>query len=262
MLTFEQVKKTYGSLEPDNQRPRPQLVEYLQYELLDSIFKQKESERISFMGGTAIRIAYFGNRFSEDLDFDGFHMPFESFSRMLGSVVKDMKDKGFDIEFRSVKQNAFHCYIKFPKILSDNSLSFHENEKILVKIDMLERAWEVAPRKFLINRFELYRNILVNPPAVVLAEKLIALRDRKREKGRDFYDVSFLYGSVEPDFEFIEKTMDISRNEFMGQILERCRTLDFGSLAADVEPLLIKRDQIARVRDFLSFWETKVGPSH
>ncbi|MCX6719483.1 MAG: nucleotidyl transferase AbiEii/AbiGii toxin family protein, partial [Candidatus Taylorbacteria bacterium] len=199
MLTFDQIKTIYKSQEPDNQKIRLQLVEYIQYELLDSIFKQRNSERLSFMGGTSIRVVYGGNRFSEDLDFDNLDLSFEDFKEMLSSVVIDMKIKGFDIEFRFVESNAFHCYIRFPKILSDNSLSLHGNEKILVKVDTLKRSTLIKPQVFLMNRFELYRNIFVNSPAVLLSEKLIAIRDRKREKGRDFYDASFLYGFTEPD---------------------------------------------------------------
>ena len=258
MLTFDQIKTIYKIQEPANQKSRLQLVEYVQYELLDSIFKQKESEKLSFMGGTAIRIAYLGNRFSEDLDFDSFKLSFNGFQKILSLVVADMKTKGFDIEFRFIEKGAFHCYIRFPKILFSNSLSFHGNEKILVKVDAMKRSSRLSSEVFLINRFELYRNILVNSPSVILAEKLIAIRDRKRAKGRDFYDASFLYGMTEPDFKFMEKTVNIPKEKFMRQVLARCEKLNFDSLAKDVEPLLIKPEQIDRVRNFLEFWKTKI----
>ena len=48
------------------------LVEYLQYELLDSLFKNKAVAALSFIGGTSIRILHDSPRFSEDLDFDNF----------------------------------------------------------------------------------------------------------------------------------------------------------------------------------------------
>ena len=52
------------------------LVEYLQYELLDSLFKDAAAAELSFIGGTAIRILHDSPRFSEDLDFDNFGLSF------------------------------------------------------------------------------------------------------------------------------------------------------------------------------------------
>jgi len=67
MLTFDQIKKVYPE-EVLIKNPRAVLVEYLQHEILDSIYKQPGSENLSFIGGTAIRIVYESKRFSEDLD--------------------------------------------------------------------------------------------------------------------------------------------------------------------------------------------------
>ena len=55
MLTLEQVRGYFP--EPVAKRnPRGILVEYLQYELLDSLFKLPEAASLSFIGGTAIRL--------------------------------------------------------------------------------------------------------------------------------------------------------------------------------------------------------------
>lgn len=50
MLTYSKIAENY-SPEIIQRNPRAILVEYLQYELLDSIFKQKGSENLSFIGG-------------------------------------------------------------------------------------------------------------------------------------------------------------------------------------------------------------------
>ena len=75
MLTFDQILSRYSSQE--RLYPRNILVEYIQCEILDSLFKQKEGISLSFIGGTALRIVYGGNRFSEDLDFDNFGLDFK-----------------------------------------------------------------------------------------------------------------------------------------------------------------------------------------
>ena len=71
------------------------LVEYLQYELLDSLYKLKEAAFLSFIGGTAIRMLQHSPRFSEDLDFDNFGLTFMQFEKMLQKTCRYLVAKGF-----------------------------------------------------------------------------------------------------------------------------------------------------------------------
>lgn len=229
------------------------LVEYLQCEILDSLYKQKESAQLSFIGGTAIRIVYGGNRFSEDLDFDNFGLSFDVFERLMKEVVVDMALKGFEMETKLVEKGAYHCYIRFPHILQAANLSDAEGEKILVRIDTVQKERIVDPVFYALNRFDIYRNILVNSVEIILSQKLMAIIGRKREKGRDFYDVSYLFGHAIPNFSYIEKTLGISKKEFIEKVLSRCEELDFQYLANDVRPFLVDPQQINRVTDFNAF---------
>ena len=258
MLTLKQIQDTYPDIPNQDFYLRSILVEYIQHELLDSIFKQEKSDLLSFIGGTALRIVYGGNRFSEDLDFDNFGLSFEDFKIMLENVVVDMKSKGFDIEFRFIEKKAYHCYIKFPHILQNNSLSPNDREKILIRIDTVTKDIKTEKETFLLDKFEILRNIFVNTRPILLSQKLIAITERKREKGRDFYDVSFLYGNSNPDFSFIEASTGLNRKQFMDKVIDRCQGLNFLSLAEDVKPFLVRPEQILRVETFLEFIKTKV----
>lgn len=257
MLTFEQLRKYYT--ENVVASPKSMLVEYIQYELLDSIFKQEESRHLSFIGGTALRIVYDGSRFSEDLDFDNFGLSFEEFQGLADAVVKDMQLKGFIVEWRTIEKSAYHCYVKFPHILQEAKLESDSEEKILVRIDTMEKKMIFAPVTHTINKFDIYRNILVNPVDILLSQKLITILGRKREKGRDFFDVSYLYGMTQPDFGYIEEVMEMSKAEFIEKLLVRCEGLDFSFLAKDVEPFLMYPEQSVRVTGFKKFITDKLA---
>ena len=252
MLTYEQIKKVYSGTILHTP-PKNILVEYLQYEILDSLFKHKESKKLSFMGGTALRIGYEGNRFSEDLDFDNFGLSFKDFSILLEQTANDMRLKGFLIETRLVEAGAYHCYIKFPEILFDNKLSNIEGEKILVRIDTVKKEKIFNPDILTLNKFDIYRDIRINPIDILLAQKLLAIYGRKREKGRDFYDVSFLYAQTTPNIQYIKTITGESETVFIEKFLTRCDSFNYSDLSKDVLPFLINQEQIDRVKGFKKF---------
>jgi predicted nucleotidyltransferase component of viral defense system len=233
------------------------LVEYLQYELLDSLFKNKAAAALSFIGGTAIRILHDSPRFSEDLDFDNFGLSFSQFESLLKTVCRDMTYKGFQIEYRLVEKGSWHCYIRFPKILHEAGLSPDAERKILVRIDSEAKEKLYDPRKAYLNKFAVYRQILAAPGTILLAQKMMAILYRKRAMGRDVFDVSFLAGFAVPDFGYIEKAVGLNRTEFMQRFKERLDEMDLSALARDVEPLLFTPEQRERVTAFKEYWANK-----
>lgn len=257
MLALSQIKQKYSE-EIFRRNPKAVLVEYLQYELLDSIYKQDGSEHLSFMGGTAIRIVYNSSRFSEDLDFDNFFLSFHGFEQLLNKAAADMEAKGFKIEFRFVEKGAYHCCIKFPDLLFKNDLAAHQNEKILIRVDTVRKRKLFEPEIKLLNGFDVYRKILANSPSVVLSQKLIAILERKREKGRDFYDVSFLLGLTSPNYDFLEKEHGINKEDLKEKILKKISSLNMKKLAADVIPLLINPGDEERILSFREYIEQKL----
>ncbi len=257
MLTIDQLTGYFPpSLRERN--PRGILVEYLQYELLDSLFKNSATAALSFIGGTAIRILHNSTRFSEDLDFDNFGLSFAQFEDLLRTACRDMEYKGFLIEYRIVEKGAYHCYIRFPKILHKSGLTPDEGRKILIRIDSEEKKKLYEPEKIFLNKFAIYRQILAAPAGILLSQKMMTILYRKREKGRDIYDVSFLTGFATPDFAYIEKLLKMDRAKFLQRFNERIGELDMNILARDVEPFLFAPEDQRRVSTFRDYWFNKM----
>jgi len=257
MFTLEQIKNQVGE-KIFKQSPKAALIEYLQYEILDSLFKQKNSEKLSFIGGTAIRIVYQSQRFSEDLDFDNFGLNFKDFKKLLDDVTKDMILKGFELEFRFVEKMTFHCYIKFPNILFLNKLSPNDDEKLLIRVDTVEKDKNIKPKISIINKFGIYRKILVNPIDIVLSQKIMTILERKREKGRDFYDVSYLLGITKPDYGYLKNNRGLDLKTTKEKLLSRVDELDMKKLSNEVLPFLLKPEDIDRVLTFREYIEQKL----
>src|SRR3989339_1701794 len=115
MLSLINIEKYY----PENERffKRNIFREYLQYKILEVIFNSKMANKLAFLGGTALRIAYGNTRFSEDLDFDNFGLTEKQFETLVGEVKKALELQGYEVETRNVFKGAYRSYIKIPKVL-------------------------------------------------------------------------------------------------------------------------------------------------
>ena len=254
MLTLEQIRGYF----PDQVVKRNQrgiLVEYLQYELLDSLFKLKEAAFLSFIGGTAIRMLQQSPRFSEGLDFDNFGLTFVQFEQALQKTCRDMEARGFLVEYRTVERGAYHCYLRFPDILYKSGISPDAGQKILIRIDTEHKERFYEPQRYLLNKFTIYRQILTAPLSILLSQKMMTVMQRKREKGRDLFDVSILLGAAQPDFDYIARYLGIGKKEIIEQFTKRVEELDLEHLARDVEPFLFSPEQKERVLTFREYWQ-------
>lgn len=120
MISFEEIKNHYP--EKETRFPQSILKEYLQYKILDIIFSSPYGEKLVFMGGTAVRIVFGGDRFSEDLDLDNCGLSKKEFDELTDYIKKELERDGLRVEFRNTFKDVYHCYLKFPKILFNNKL--------------------------------------------------------------------------------------------------------------------------------------------
>ncbi|MCB9790285.1 nucleotidyl transferase AbiEii/AbiGii toxin family protein [Candidatus Nomurabacteria bacterium] len=249
MLDIKDIAKYYDNSQYVS--PRHILREYLQYKILDLFVDSKIGNKISFLGGTCIRIVHNSFRFSEDLDFDNFNLSYDEFIEASETIKRGLSLEGFDVEIRNVKKGAYHCYIRFPELLYKNKLTPLLSEKILIQIDTLSHGFEYRPETFLLNKFGVLRNILVTPPDILLSQKIYALFNRKRPKGRDFFDVVFLLGFTKPNYEYLDYRLKIKKAQDLKEyILGNIQYIDLKTLAKDVAPFLLKSGDVRKVEMF------------
>ena len=254
MLDFQQIKDQY----PDHLQifERALLREYLQCKILQAVFESKKASKLAFLGGTALRIVYGNNRFSEDIDLDNFDLSWQEFEEVIQRVKRFFELEGFEIEVRNVAKGAYRCYMRFPELLYEQGISPYRQEKILIQVDTAAQGFEYQPEIRILNKFDVFTEIRVIPLNVLLSQKIYTAANRKRAKGRDFFDITFLFSRTSPDFGFLSQKMGIDTvDSLRREILERIDDYDFQELARDVAPFLMNKDQIKRVEKFREFWE-------
>ncbi len=143
---------------------------------------------------------------------------------------------------------------RFPEILRQAGLAVTKDQKILIRVDTEAKGRTYDPGSFLLNRFTLYRRVSAARPAILLSQKMLTVLQRKREKGRDIFNVTFLMGITQPDFEYLRTITSLEKDDFLKAFSNRLDELDMNALARDVEPFLFDPDQNARVSTFRQYW--------
>jgi len=254
MLDLQQIKNEYS--EPLQGYERAIVREYLQHKILQAIFESKQASMLSFLGGTALRIVHGNSRFSEDIELDNFGLSWQAFGELIQKVKLFLELEGFLVETSMAAKGAFHCDLRFPELLYDQGLSPHQQEKILIQLDTVAQGYTYTPEIKILNKFDVFTEIRVTPLNVLLSQKIFTAVNRKRPKGRDFYDITFLLSKTKPDFGFINQKMGITSPESLREeLLLKTEAFDFDALAGDVAPFLIAKEQVKRVVKFREFWK-------
>lgn len=252
MLSLQQIEQQY----PDALKSfkRNILREYLQVKILEIIFASPYASRLSFLGGTALRIVYRNSRFSEDLDFDNFDLKDTDFDGLASAVVRGLELQGLTVEMNTVKKGAYQCNIRLPGILFSNNLSTHHDEKILIQIDSAPHHFAYTPDTKIINMFDVFSEIFVTPQDILLSQKINAIFSRKRAKGRDFHDVVFMLSFTKPNYGYLSQKFDIDNGEKLRKkIIAVTADFDFKELARDVQPFLFKPEDARKVELFRDY---------
>ncbi len=255
MLSLQNIEQYY----PNNQKPfkRNILREYLQYKILEIIFNSSYAQDVIFLGGTALRIVYNNSRFSEDLDFDNFNLTEEQFADLANEVKKGLELQGYEVEIKNVFKGAYRSYIRMPKVLFENNMSDMQEEKILIQIDTVPHVFDYAKDTKILSKFDVFTQIFTTPIDILLSQKIYAALNRKRAKGRDFFDIVFLIPQTKPNYDYLKAKLNIGNaKELKDELLKQTAELDFTELAKDIEPFLINFEDSKKVRLFREYIES------
>ncbi|MDD7380545.1 MAG: nucleotidyl transferase AbiEii/AbiGii toxin family protein [Succiniclasticum sp.] len=219
----------------------------------------------AFYGGTALRMFYGLNRFSEDLDFsltkpddkfnlsDYFPMLEKEIKAFGFNVVIEEKNKSKDTAIKSafLKGNTREHLLLF---YADNDvLGIHDQEMIKIKleIDVNPPAYAAFEKKFRLQPVPYEINLY--DEGSLFAGKLHAVIGRawkNRVKGRDLYDyVFYLSKGAKCNLKYLQARLiqsghlDVespcSIEDVKKMLKERFEQIDYEQAKKDVEPFIL-----------------------
>jgi predicted nucleotidyltransferase component of viral defense system len=234
------------------------LKEYILLMILDYLSTTSFIRRITFIGGTSIRLIKNIDRFSEDLDFDCKSFSKKEFKDMTGGIIKFLLNNGLRVEEKErddKKLKAFRSNIQFPELLFQMELSGHKEERFLIKIECQDQFVDYKPEIINLKGCGFFFPMPVPPAAVLCAMKVAAMINR--QKGRDFYDAMFLLSQTLPDFKFLSERCGISSLEELKIAAEKLfKTVDLKNKMRDFEHLLFNKNNSARILRVPDFFKT------
>lgn len=209
--------------------------DYLQHLILSLLYTRSQS--LIFKGGTALRLVYRGNRYSEDLDFNGA-ADIASIQNLWRDVVAEMGNFGIRAEVRNPWESevGYSFDVSYCGPLYDG----HDHSKGKVRVDINRRPESVDTRRELVtSEYDDVRPFVVTVLTLphLLAEKLRALL--MRSKPRDLYDVWLLLGQgIKPDRVLIDQKLALYGETLSKEALDAALARTAQDWDRDLRPLL------------------------
>ena len=248
----------------NNEEKKNAIKEVMQEIVLCGLSKSGFFSDAAFYGGTALRIFYGLDRFSEDLDFSLLKKDKDFDLQEYFPILKDtVKSFGLNVDIELKKktkdsnvQSAFlkgdtieHFLLFYPE---DFVQGINKNEKVKIKFEIDTMPSGLAT-------YETKYRLLPTPYSVKLYDEsslfsgkihaLICRSWKSRVKGRDLYDYIFYLSHKTKfnlphlrekliDSEFIDKNTEITCNEVKEMLIKRFNEIDFEEAKKDVIPFI------------------------
>jgi len=259
MIDLDYIRSFFPpAIAKESRFDRYMLKEYLQLLILDHLSMTPYINKVSFIGGTNLRLIQGIDRFSEDIDFDCKGLSNEEFIAMTNSVVTFLQQNNIDVETRD-KPNpnltAYRRNLYFPQMLFNLKLTGHREERLLLKIEAQDQGIQYQQEIATVNRMGFFFNIQTPPVDVLCAMKFAAILSR--QKGRDFYDAIFLLSKTKPNMEFLQKRVGINTiDQLRLAVDDKLKEIDLNQKKRDFQHLLFNESNADRIFSFRSLLET------
>lgn len=254
------IKNWLAEYHPANQDDAAQaLREIMQEVALAGLYRKGFFEKAAFYGGTALRIFYGLERYSEDLDFSLLETnPDFSINGYLSAVTDEFESLGMHVSIRekkkSVQSNIDSAFLKsetiwkelvLESVIPQQGLNQTANIKIKIEVDTMPPLDFRTEEKLLLKPFSFYVKCFSLPD--LFAGKMHALLFRKWKnnvKGRDWYDLEwYIRKGVTLDLRhFVSRAKDsndwhkdsMSKEEFRELLSEKIDGINFSRVKEDI----------------------------
>lgn len=262
---IESMLEKYDTSSPEMRENA--LKEVLQNIVLKGLEAGGFFNKASFYGGTALRICYGLDRFSEDLDFclDEKDSEF-NIETFFPSIIKELEVYGFKANIQNKKKSSDSvvksAFIKQNTVLSLLNAGFAEDGthpekmiKIKIEIDTSNpQGWKAEPK--LIKEPVDFKIKTLDLPSLFAGKlhAVIARSYKNNVKGRDYYDWIF-YDSLKCNYNLdylqsklidsghIEHGQKFNNDTVKSLLLSKIETIDFKKARKDVDRFLYNPDK-------------------
>lgn len=270
------IKEWLEEYKPANQQEaKDALREIMQDIALAGLSRAGFFEKAAFYGGTALRIFYGLERFSEDLDFSLLTVdPEFSLIKYQDAIIQEFNALGMQVVIREKqktnKTNIDSAFLKsetiwreliLEGIVPQSGMGQVTNIKIKIEVDREPPLGFETEEKLMLKPFSFYVKCLTLPN--LFAGKMHALLFRKwgtNVKGRDWYDMEwYIRKGIPLNLEhFVIRAKDsgdwkkdkISEGEFRQLLMEKIDSVKMDYVIADIRRFL-------RNPNVLDIWSPK-----
>lgn len=216
-----------------------------------------------FHGGTALRILYGLQRFSENLDFALLQVDEEfNWQKYFATICDELNMYGYNVELQDrskADQTVKQTFIKDNSIgkvlLLNNPNIFHSNKKVKIKLEIDTNPPPGANSEIKYLDFPLIFSVRAQDLPSSFAGKLLALLCRKYTKGRDWYDFiwyttqnstinfSLLSNALNQTGPWQNQNIIVNQTWLIEQLKRKTESIDWSQTAQDVMQFLKPHEQ-------------------